>query len=346
MEEFAQQYEVLRSLSKDLEFYKRKSKGDVVDHLIDALKTLDNAYGLINVQSDTILRSTNELLKQCEATRSACVADLKKPSTVLSYASMAKSDHTIILKRVGGSETTSKPDIKSKMTTALKDVRVNNAHFHDNGTMIVKVPDQQCYNAAVEKLSNEFSNFTIEAVKKITPKLTVTNIPLHVTDDSFVSEICDKDPLIKSYIDDSDELTVINSWNIKNRSDKIVARKIAIKCSPRIRNYIMKRCDGYVYINLVRCKTYDRFFVPQCYHCQRYNHFSKDCPNKDNNPVCGKCSRQHDTRNCQSNELKCINCVRYSENDASHAAFSSVCPSLDKARKLLMARTNYDESKN
>ena len=138
----------------------------------------------------------------------------------------------------------------------------------------------------------------------------------------------------------------MKSWDTKDHSDNLVARKLAVRCSPRIRNHIIDKCKGYIYINLLRCKVFDRFYVPQCFHCQRYNHFSNSCPDKNKRPICGKCSGQHDTKNCKQTVRKCANCVRFKESEVNHATFASSCPSLDKARRVLMSKTNYLESKN
>ena len=62
----------------------------------------------------------------------------------------------------------------------------------------------------------------------------------------------------------------------------------------------------------------------QCYNCQRYGHFSGQCTHER---VCGKCaSTSHDTRNCDSSQLKCSNCVRNGSDDVAHAAFFHGCP--------------------
>ena len=44
-----------------------------------------------------------------------------------------------------------------------------------------------------------------------------------------------------------------------------------LKMSPDIRDSI-ERMGGHVYVGLNRCAAYDRFWVTQCYHCQRFGH--------------------------------------------------------------------------
>ena len=58
---------------------------------------------------------------------------------------------------------------------------------------------------------------------------------------------------------------------------------------------IMKNNDGYVYVRLSRCKSFDHFFVPQCYHCYKFNYSADECPDKDIPATSGKRAGRHKT---------------------------------------------------
>jgi len=45
--------------------------------------------------------------------------------------------------------------------------------------------------------------------------------------------------------------------------------------------------------------------IKQCFNCQAYGHKADICKKK---PKCGKCAQEHETRNCTSEEVKCVNC--------------------------------------
>ena len=91
-------------------------------------------------------------------------------------------------------------------------------------------------------------------------------------------------------------------------------------------------------LGLTSCKIYNRYHVKICYNCQKYGHYMKDCPTP-NNPVCGKCaSHDHCTRDCDSFEIECINCVRNSNNDTSHQTNSYKCPSLQQQQEIVKRR--------
>ena len=131
--------------------------------------------------------------------------------------------------------------------------------------------------------------------------------PINYVTNNCISE---KDDNLKEMIGDGEKCEIVKSWNVKNRNDSSNFKKtVVLKCSPKIRTYIMDKNEGYVYFNCVRCKVFDHFFVSQCYHCQSFNHFANSCPDKDKPPTCVRCSESHQNKDCQKTE-KCSNCLK------------------------------------
>ena len=109
----------------------------------------------------------------------------------------------------------------------------------------------------------------------------------------------------------------------------------------------MNRNGGYIFVILCRCKVYDRYFVPQCFHCSGFNHFANNCRNKNNPAGCAKCSGQHKSENCRLKFLKCLNCVKAKVNGSEdHEATSRYCPMLIREQNQIQRRTNYSHEKN
>ena len=205
MEDFSNLYDDLRNIPSDFESYKKINKTEVVEHLIKALKTLSCADVLMKQQSDTIMRTTNELLKQCELSRLAdnySNHNMQQTvnSTPKSFADAVKQLPVIVMKPAPGSQQTSRDDISEMMKTTLKNVHVSKTRIKDDGTMIVEVPNSESYSSAVEKLTTNFSNFSIEESKKISPKITIVNAPLSITNEALVDQICEKDSFIKEFV--------------------------------------------------------------------------------------------------------------------------------------------------
>ena len=82
------------------------------------------------------------------------------------------------------------------------------------------------------------------------------------------------------------------------------------------------------------CKVYDRIQTKRCYNCQKFGHYMANCPTPQVHS-CGKCSGNHFTRDCTSNDRKCINCTQNNIEHTPHSAFYHKCPSLLKFQELL-----------
>ncbi|GBN65183.1 hypothetical protein AVEN_62471-1 [Araneus ventricosus] len=75
--------------------------------------------------------------------------------------------------------------------------------------------------------------------------------------------------------------------------------------------------------------------IKRCSTCQAYGHTanSKEC--KFTTPFCGCCGLRHNTRNCRTDELYCINCAESNRNRGTnykirHRAIDSHCPCYNK----------------
>lgn len=88
----------------------------------------------------------------------------------------------------------------------------------------------------------------------------------------------------------------------------------------------------------------------RCNYCQRYGHIEKYCRDVDNEKkdrVCARCAGSgHSSKECVSDTLKCINCVRENLPETDHAASDRCCPiyEFNKNIKYVMANHNVDKN--
>jgi len=86
---------------------------------------------------------------------------------------------------------------------------------------------------------------------------------------------------------------------------------------------------GKVKIRWRICKVLDYIGILRCYKCCGFYHFAKDCKNKE---VCGLCAKQHATKDCRSQERKCVNCedkiinMKIKNLNSDHSAYDNNCP--------------------
>ena len=95
--------------------------------------------------------------------------------------------------------------------------------------------------------------------------------------------------------------------------------------------------SGRLNIGWERCRVLECFGIIRCFKCCGYGHKSDTCKSGE---TCGKCSGQHKSSECNTDEIRCVNCVQINttrnlNNSTNHYAFSQDCPTYKKmvARK-------------
>ena len=108
--------------------------------------------------------------------------------------------------------------------------------------------------------------------------------------------------------------------------------------------------EGFTYfknkvtLGLQSCRIYDQYHIKRCNNCQHFGHYIKECPTPDMH-ACGICSStDHQTKDCESQESKCINCIRNKVIDCNHYANSLQCPSMKKEQEAKKKRLNLSRN--
>ena len=104
-EDFFRLFEPLQTLPSDSNSLLKMNKQQLAEHLISAFEVLRTAEKAISSQSDTLMKSTNELIKQCEKIRLLEESNAQRPITsskakVKTAPSVPTHPLPIILKQV------------------------------------------------------------------------------------------------------------------------------------------------------------------------------------------------------------------------------------------------------
>ena len=80
-----------------------------------------------------------------------------------------------------------------------------------------------------------------------------------------------------------------------------------------------------------------------CYYCQRYGHLEANCTAKLNkeDPYCHKCAGSHRSKDCNSDNMKCINCIRFKKSEVDHMATRRCCPILELEIERIKTITDH-----
>ena len=310
------------------------------------------AETLICAQADTIMKCNVELVEQCKTNRSLnsstpAPSSSSLPISKKSYADIANVPSPTVSLVVKSTENNVKfddGDTKVKIASALQKVSVNSTRVTQQGDLIVHFPDENSKQKASDSLKNVFDNeVSVENLKKLTPKLTVVGLPMDFEPDKLIESLLNKDENICIMIDSDCKMEVLGCWEVKDGAGVSQSKKLALRVSPEIRNHFIVQNQGYMYLNLARYRVFDRINVMQCFHCYGYNHLAKFCPAKSRLPTCGRCSKTHETKKCQSTVERCINCLKSNAQTqkCDHSAYSYKCPIYEKEKTIQVNRTNY-----
>lgn len=175
----------------------------------------------------------------------------------------------------------------------------------NNGSIAVKCSDRNDVSvvqaALVQKMGPDF-DVCLEKLQK--PRLLVAGVENDMTLEQLRQDIYERNLLAEA------DISVVHAYkNAKNPSRRNIILEVAASAYAKI------MCDGNVFVGWQRCKVYNDFNIGYCFNCCGFGHSSKKCANE---AVCGKCARNHSTRDCtlaKDAPPCCINCSLANQKD-------------------------------
>lgn len=347
--EFGELFEPFASVvSWDYDAVFKKNKTDLSNLLLQAFEALKCADKTIRVQADTIMKTTRELVHQCEVSRNS-LNSVSEAGPSRSFSEVVRKKPPVIILKPTDPE--NQPDVQrvnQSLKKALEKIPVNRTHVSDNGTVVVDLPSTQSRELAVKNLTSALSNqFTFHEPERKIHRILVTNVSNDITDESLVPIIRKKESFVSDCVNNGDLFQVERSWIQAHVPERTARKHFVIKCSVKLRNHLMRANNGYVYVELERYRVQDYVNPLQCFHCCRFeSHVAANCPDKNKPSVCGICMGSHDTKKCNLRREgvgKCCNCARNNLSDTAHNAFSKQCPSFLSARDRLLKKLDFSE---
>ena len=247
----------------------------------------------------------------------------------------------------GGTDSAKLTQATDDVRSALKSIPVYNIRKTNAGSLVVKFPTAEAKSEASDLMSSCFENnndLVVSQPKKMLPKMTLTGIPSSFPEGEIIDGILSKNKKIKNLCEEGLHLSLLFVKQ-KNQSEHKVA---VLKMAPEIRKAV-NETGGYVYLGLSRCRAYDRFWVTQCFHCQRFGHIATKCPSKNEAPVCVYCAGHHKSSDCpDKSNPKCANCSSRAAPgvSCSHYALSPDCPMMALQWNMVIEGTDLVSSKN
>lgn len=102
-----------------------------------------------------------------------------------------------------------------------------------------------------------------------------------------------------------------------------------------------------VYLNWDVCAVKEHFSILRCHNCTGYEHTKDMCTKAT---ICGYCSGDHQSSECNTNHLSCPNCNEANAKlklqlDTKHHAWGKKCTILSRKIKRVGNKIVYNEDK-
>ena len=254
----------------------------------------------------------------------------------------------IVIPKSGGRTDSAKlTQATDDVRSALKSIPVDSIRKTNTGSLVVKFPTAEAKSEASDLMSSCYENnddFVVSQPKKMLPKMTLTGIPSSFPEGEIIDGILSKNKKIKNLCEEGLPLSLL----FVKQKDQNEHKVAVLKMAPEIRKAV-NETGGYVYLGLSRCRAYDRFWVTQCFHCQKFCHIATKCPSKKEAPVCVYCAGHYKSSVCSDKSYpKCANCSARAALDVScsHYASSPNCPMMALQRKMVIEGSDLVSSKN
>ena len=225
--------------------------------------------------------------------------------------------------------------------TNLPNVPIKRMGVTKEGHGYIRVPDKEASDEIINKLGSEYNTVAkTTSQREFLPKITISDIDSeHYTNknkDELKSAILNKNQGIKTCVEDKKQFEILFLTKDRSRDN---FSKAVVRVHPDILQ-VIKRSRYKIFIDFGTCRVSDRFFLKQCYRCQKFGHHKEDCSMKaENKNVCRFCSDNHESSACSikgstnTEKFKCANCF------GNHSTTDVSCPVLQRQVEYLVSRT-------
>jgi hypothetical protein len=249
-----------------------------------------------------------------------------------SYASIVKNSNSVVVVRPKNNEQES-GETKSQIKAIFDPVTSNISGLRSvsNGGIVIMCKDSQSTQKCSEEVTSKLGEqYEVSLSRPKVPLIKIWGLSEVLTKEDFMVKFKKQNSCVR----DESEIEVLN---IKKNQRGVVA---LLEADQQTHDDLLSA--GRVYIGWDSCRVYQHINIQRCFKCNEFNHIAKYCKN---NISCGNCAEEHESKDCESEIRKCVNCVRAKELlkmdiDENHPSYSLKCPVYLKKLERMMSQNN------
>lgn len=308
---------------------KREIKTKISDLVLDIQKDIESGIHSGSGPTSTPATPTYAAVAAAFANR--------KPAAV----SSAPEENLVLIVPVEGIDSNQTRNIvKEKINPECTGIKVNRIRNTRNGGILLETETKQDSIRIMEEIKKHTDTF--KEVRR--PSLRNPHILIHNLDSQMTPERIKNCLEVQNNIDTTEE-TVRYKFKMKTRNQQL--SHFVLEVSPKVFKLLMS--NGHLYLGLQRCILTKFTLVTRCFCCQKFGHRGKECQSAAKGEFfCGRCGDKHETRSCTNENVSCINCSRYNEQErnekkrnAKHPAIDRNCPCFRDTANNIDKKTNY-----
>ena len=260
--------------------------------------------------------------------------DMEKLETV--KAPPPKS--VLIVKKAGDDKITKENKDVVENAIMSNSIAIVDSYKNTSGDLMVVCESDEGRDELSNIVKLSKAEIVLGTPKELKPGITIVGLPRDYTKEEIKNMLVMQNSFIKNFSMSNNIDEHISIHAVKPLKNNPSCFQVFANVSCILREGM--RCyKDKVILGLTSCKIYDRYHIKRCNNCHKFGHYARDCPTIDTH-ICGKCSENHLTNDCQSYARKCINCVRNNIDEVEHATNSYQCPCYMKQQESLKKKLN------
>ena len=253
----------------------------------------------------------------------------------------AKFSESVLVINKTDNEETDKTNTNLVESMVLESkIPVKKSYKSKDGNLVVVCETVGSRDALKNQVAASNDGIKMKTPKRMCPVVSIVGLSKIYNPQEVIDVLVQQNSFIRQFSESNNIEEHISVFAVKQVRNKNNVFQAFARISHVLREGF-KTFNDKIVLGLSTCKIYDQYHVKRCNNCQSFGHYYKNCSTHTIH-VCAKCGCDHQTRECDSTILKCVNCVKAGlrPEDCAHSANDRNCKTLLDAQEKMKTNLN------